>query len=115
MDILRVLIFRLGKAESELRMVGTASEVFASALCTETASVARTATSRALPSEAASGISDVAGQTRRLLGPQGGVAQQDAPGATDVDMNSNDGDDFAAWVVRRWAENEGAKKKTGDG
>ena len=41
------------------------------------------------------GISAVARQRRRLLGPRGGAPPQNALAATDVDATSNGGDGFA--------------------
>ena len=55
------------------------------------------------------GISAVARQLRRVFGPRGGAARQNALAATDVDANSNGESDFAEWVARRKAKKKSRK------
>ena len=57
------------------------------------------------------GIKDAPRQMRRLFGPCGGAARHDAVAATDVDVNLNDEDDFAAWTAHRHATLKSGKGK----
>ena len=102
-------------AGSNLQMGGSAPQVLASVLCLQNASLSRSQESLVLASvQGYLGISAVARQRRRFLGPRDGVARQDVLAATDVDGNSNDEDDFAAWVGRRGAKKKSDEKKAED-
>ena len=58
-----------------------------------------------------SGISAVVRQMRHVFGPCGGAPRQDVLAATDVDVKSNGGDDFAASAAYRNAKKKGEKEK----
>ena len=84
------------KAESEMQVRWASPEVFASAICSQNASLSRSEKSRALASVRwYLGIFPVARQLRRLLGPRVGVVRRDGLPATSVDVKSKDEDDFA--------------------
>ena len=60
------------------------------------------------------GVSAAARQIRRLLRPRGGAAREDVSAAGDVDSNSNDQDDFAAWdAYRKARKNDKGNAKVG--
>ena len=90
--------FHLLRRDAEPQMqLGRGPPRPALVICSTTASPPRPEKSLAKASVQGNlGLSAVPRQMRRLFGPRGGVVRWGGLAATDADVNSNGGDDFAA-------------------
>ena len=101
----------LRTVDSKMQRRAAFTDMFASALCIQHASLPRSGQSLALPSVPGnSGICVVARQMRSLFGACGGAACQDVLAAVDADAISDEHVDFAAFVAYRTAKMPGGKK-----
>ena len=100
------------KAVSTMQIGGGISEALGSVLCMQNASLSKPEQPLVLVSTRGNiGFPVVAKEMRRLAGPRGGAARHDVLITADVDVSSEEGRHYAAWVAYRTAE----KKKGGKG